>query len=545
LPIREIWVIYNGDYELQDELLGLQQTFNDINDTQDGLQDLLWKNESTLLMDQLIQLQQNFEQLNTVINEIMAATDNQEIANQNAKNIQTLHNRLIEISGNTEPIITLVRRTVANILLRIKQWKLDLQNQLPERLERLNPLERQAVQNLRMITNLRELHQLVLQTLPTVQNVLRQNGLTEEARLEQIQILTVIHERIAVAENQLRIVQPIEQQVQNSLDTNEAASKCMNMNILIRRLNSMANQHARLFQQSEIITQQIRLVDSNLQTQSLSKITNETFWSHLYRKVALDPNNLNRAIRFSPHILNNFNDFEAARRESGLDTYRYAIPTLDPLHRSLSNAYGSAIVQKEEEEENTEVRNFGNLNQLYNQIRLIYEAEFRGVAYDAINNYGYSTSHPLKFIRLSYRLLQAASSLPDAPIKLWSLLPQATLQWHIAHQNGHPVSRFMVSNGNFYRLTDFDRFCFGHENKMHLWNTVFNIGKLDTGVLANPATSHLTYSMKTDGHMISILFEKTSVEFVPQAKSDLIRQKRNIDFTNRTKDLYPLYKEPT
>ncbi|CEI89936.1 hypothetical protein RMCBS344292_04272 [Rhizopus microsporus] len=278
-------------------------------------------------MEQLIQLQQNFEQLNIVVNEIMAATDNQEIAYQNPENIETLHNRLIEISGNTEPITTLVRGTVANILLRIRQWKLDMQNQLPERFERLNPVERQAVQNLRMIANLRELHQLILQTLPTVQNVLRQNDLTEGARLEQIQILTVTRERIAVAENQLRIMQPIEQQSQNTLNTNEAARECMNTDILIRRLNLMENQHAQLFQQSEIITQQIRLVDSNLQTQGLPKITHETFWSHLYRKVALDPNNLNAAIRFSPHILNNFNDFEATRREPGLDTYRYAIPT--------------------------------------------------------------------------------------------------------------------------------------------------------------------------------------------------------------------------
>lgn len=260
------------------------------------MQELPWRNESTLLMEQLIQLQQNFEQLNTAVNEIMAATDSQEIAYQNVENIETLHNRLIEISGNTEPIITLVRGTVANILLRIRQWKLDMQNQLPERFERLNPVERQAVQNLRMIANLRELHQLILQTLPTVQNVLRQNDLTEEARLEQIQILTVTRERIAVAENQLRIMQPIEQQSQNTLNTNEAARECMNIDILIRRLNLMENQHAQLFQQSEIITQQIRLVDSNLQTQGLPKITHETFWSHLYRKVALDPNNLNAAI---------------------------------------------------------------------------------------------------------------------------------------------------------------------------------------------------------------------------------------------------------
>ena len=114
-----------------------------------------------------------------------------------------------------------------------------------------------------------------------------------------------------------------------------------------------------------------------------------------------------------------------------------------------------------------------------------------------------------------------------------------------AHQNGHPVPRFMIPNDNFFRLIDFDRFYFGHENKMHLWNTVFNIGKVDTGVLANPATSHLAYSTKIDGHMISILFEKTSVEFITQAKNDLIRQKRNIGFANRTKGLYSLYKEPT
>ncbi|CEI94647.1 hypothetical protein RMCBS344292_08852 [Rhizopus microsporus] len=111
--------------ELQNELLSLQQTFNDISDAQGGLQDLPWQNESILLMDQLIQLQQNFEQLNTVVNEIMAATDNQEIANQNAENIQTLHNRLIEISGNTEPITTLVRRTISYLMASRKENKED------------------------------------------------------------------------------------------------------------------------------------------------------------------------------------------------------------------------------------------------------------------------------------------------------------------------------------------------------------------------------------------------------------------------------------
>ena len=38
--------------------------------------------------------------------------------------------------------------------------------------------------------------------------------------------------------------------------------------------------------------------------------------------------------------------------------------------------FDEIVFEEEEEEEIIEVRNFGNLNQLYNQIRPIYEAEF-------------------------------------------------------------------------------------------------------------------------------------------------------------------------
>ncbi|KAI8387293.1 hypothetical protein BD560DRAFT_419771 [Blakeslea trispora] len=50
--------------------------------------------------------------------------------------------------------------------------------------------------------------------------------------------------------------------------------------------------------------------------------------------------------------------------------------------------------------------------------------------------------------------------------------------------------------------------------------------------------------MKTDGQMISVFFEKTFVELVPQGMQDLVRQRRRLDFTNHTKGLYLLYKEP-
>jgi hypothetical protein len=51
--------------------------------------------------------------------------------------------------------------------------------------------------------------------------------------------------------------------------------------------------------------------------------------------------------------------------------------------------------------------------------------------------------------------------------------------------------------------------------------------------------------MKTDGHMISILFEKDSRQFTPLTTKDVKLQKRNVDLENWQKGIYPLYKNPT
>jgi hypothetical protein len=80
--------------------------------------------------------------------------------------------------------------------------------------------------------------------------------------------------------------------------------------------------------------------------------------------------------------------------------------------------------EKNDEEVVDELPGFENLNELYNQIELIYEAEFFDLDYDKVNDYKYASDHPLKYIRISYRLLQLATSLPDYPIKLWSLIPE-------------------------------------------------------------------------------------------------------------------------
>lgn len=113
------------------------------------------------------------------------------------------------------------------------------------------------------------------------------------------------------------------------------------------------------------------------------------------------------------------------------------------------------------------------------------------------------------------------------------------------HRNNYPIPEALLPNGVFITARNFDDLYFRYEVKRALWDTIFDIRKLDAGAYANPPTSKLAFGMKTDGHMISILFQKVVVDFVPHAKKYLMTQSRNIDFTNRTKGLYPLYKEPT
>ncbi|KAG2233420.1 hypothetical protein INT48_007450 [Thamnidium elegans] len=53
--------------------------------------------------------------------------------------------------------------------------------------------------------------------------------------------------------------------------------------------------------------------------QFFPKITNATFWSHVYRKVANDPNQLNTNIRFNQSIQRTFADFEISRKIPGTE----------------------------------------------------------------------------------------------------------------------------------------------------------------------------------------------------------------------------------
>lgn len=50
--------------------------------------------------------------------------------------------------------------------------------------------------------------------------------------------------------------------------------------------------------------------------------------------------------------------------------------------------------------------------------------------------------------------------------------------------------------------------------------------------------------MKTDGHMISVLFDKTALNFVPQNQKETQMQKARKNISNWSNGMYPLYKNP-
>lgn len=85
--------------------------------------------------------------------------------------------------------------------------------------------------------------------------------------------------------------------------------------------------------------------------------------------------------------------------------------------------FNEIVFRKDNDEEVVEeLPEFENLKELYNQVPLIYEAEFSELNYDAVNDYNDAYDRLLKYIRISYRRRQVVTSLFDYPIKRWSLI---------------------------------------------------------------------------------------------------------------------------
>lgn len=87
-------------------------------------------------------------------------------------------------------------------------------------------------------------------------------------------------------------------------------------------------------------------------------------------------------------------------------------------------------------------------------------------------------------------------------------------------------------------------------NRQDIWETIFNIDKLENRPMHGAQDINgplkrvkLGFGLKTDSHMISILFERASLNQLRNNTKEMHFQKRNLNLANMTKGtLYSLMK---
>lgn len=125
-------------------------------------------------------------------------------------------------------------------------------------------------------------------------NQLQREDLNEGERLLQAQLGTRVRIFILNEQTRLAALRQYENQHRLTIESNRDIQRCLQIYIIKRRLQQIEARNATLFQQTEIISQQLLLVIAYPEgNQFFPKIMDATFWSHVYRKVANDPNRLN------------------------------------------------------------------------------------------------------------------------------------------------------------------------------------------------------------------------------------------------------------
>ncbi|CEG70826.1 hypothetical protein RMATCC62417_06651 [Rhizopus microsporus] len=85
--------------------------------------------------------------------------------------------------------------------------------------------------------------------------------------------------------------------------------------------------------------------------------------------------------------------------------------------------------------------------------------------------------------------------------------------------------------------------------KNNLWETLFNLDhiqkKRGSASQGSQPYARLNCGWKIDGHMVTILFIKKTIEQIPQDDNEMNFMKRRANLTNWNKGLYSLKKEPT
>ncbi|GAA5799662.1 hypothetical protein HPULCUR_005078 [Helicostylum pulchrum] len=571
---------------LQQTTNSLQQTTNSLQQTTNSLQ----QTTNSLQQEQIIPNHQRLDELLVELNNNINSQEGQlEYEQQRtAQDNLSLHIHLVLL--DLHPQFTDLRTVTARAAEAAENVKTTTEERLTALFNSVTENQQAALQNAR---NLRDLERKILALRGKLATILREQPL-EQA--DNVRLRTIRQIQIAVLSSQAALQRMREQELrdQDFLNQNEIAQEYIrNTQILLQTIDIAEN-----------FTKNFQIVDSTLQQIVLAlrdpeynfifpSVTDENFWSHVYRKVLADPENDNRRINFNRSIVSYFDDFDVSRKVPGTDNYFYNLPVVDNIHRGISHSYTSSIIQNvtmhllsinlwmihlfkgfllfHQRRNNVQVpvmtiakkaanriinhhqyedlqieHEIPGLIDVYNRIKLIFDADFRATEPEDLLDYESAKAHPLKYLRVSYRLLQEASRNVDWPAKRWCLLPSPSshrivhfsLNSHVTmyglfekanNRNIRIPDDLLGRNGNFIGVTAFLDIYSGIANRQRIWETLAKLG----------------FGLTTDGHMISVLFERVSREQIPFDTKGVKFQKRNLNLANKTRGIYPLYKNPT
>ncbi|KAI9260967.1 hypothetical protein EDC94DRAFT_659997 [Helicostylum pulchrum] len=256
------------------------------------LRDLLQQTTNSLQQEQIIPNHQRLDELLVELNNNINSQEGQLECEQQrtAQDNLSLHIHLVLL--DLHPQFTDLRTVTARAAEAAENVKATTEEQLTALFNSVTENQQAVLQNAR---NLRDLERKILVLRGKLATILREP--LEQA--DNVRLRTIRQIQIEVLSSQAALQRMREQELrdQDFLNQNEIAQEYIrNTQILLQTIDIAEN-----------FTKSFQIVDSTLQQIVLAlrdpeynfifpSVTDETFWSHVYRKVLADPENDNRRI---------------------------------------------------------------------------------------------------------------------------------------------------------------------------------------------------------------------------------------------------------
>lgn len=244
--------------------------------------------------NQLNQLRSHIQDVDGIVQQMHAAVTQE---NPDIANINQLHDRLNHSVAELRPQINAVQALITQKLQYLRQTKTGIENNIADILDRLTQEERTIVN---IITQSRDTAERIEQGRQMLQvrlNQFRREDLNQAEILLQSQLNAQLRIFIRNNEDVLTASQRYQDQQRQTIEASADIQQCLQLYNVKGQLQRIEQQNTALFQLAEITSQQLLLAIAEPEGRPLfPKLTDVTFWSHIYRKVATDPNNLNRTI---------------------------------------------------------------------------------------------------------------------------------------------------------------------------------------------------------------------------------------------------------